>query len=50
MAKKFDGNILFKRMEEEKAAREEREAKAKIDWRKKFKTYALANIERRGFT
>lgn len=37
MAKKFDGNILFKRMEEEKAAREEREAKANIDWRKKLK-------------
>ncbi len=37
MAKKFDGSILFKWMEEEKAAREEREAKAKIDWRKKLK-------------
>ena len=37
MAKKFDESILFKRMEEEKAAREEREAKAKIDWRKKLK-------------
>lgn len=37
MARNFDGSILFKRMEEEKAAREEREAKAKIDWRKKLK-------------
>lgn len=37
MAKKFDGSILFKRMEEEKAFREAREAKANINWHKKLK-------------
>ena len=37
MAKKLDVSDFFKSLEEEKAAREAREAKAKIDWRKKLK-------------
>ena len=37
MAKKFDASFLYKRMDEEKAAREEREAKANIDWHERLK-------------
>lgn len=37
MARKLDVSDFFKCLEEEKAAREAREAKSKIDWRKKLK-------------